>query len=256
MHHCLEEEDSRPLSESLLSGKDTFNCNSFLGLMALYHERTKNQDTELRAAFKVFDAESKSYIDWNTLMYVLMNAGEPLNEEEAVQMMKETDKDGTIDYEVTIQTAPPRPRRRSREEGEIRERKQRERERKRDGVRDKQTQRWDACSSALSYETLLPFSGPVSAYCCSWDFTEDVSSEFFIYLVKLKAESKSTEIRHPPLLPNPGHGSDNPEARFHEPGLRPHPSPSAHSCPLSPSLPLHPHHHQFLHGQQDREWRE
>ncbi|XP_076870093.1 uncharacterized protein C3orf18 homolog isoform X4 [Brachyhypopomus gauderio] len=141
MHHCLEEEDSRPLSESLLSGKDTFNCNSFLGLMALYHERTKNQDTELRAAFKVFDAESKSYIDWNTLMYVLMNAGEPLNEEEAVQMMKETDKDGTIDYEaVTIQTAPPRPRRRSREEGEIRERKQRERERKRDGVRDKQTQ--------------------------------------------------------------------------------------------------------------------
>lgn len=33
--------------------------------------------------------------------YVLMNAGEPLNEVEAEQMMKEADKDGdgTIDYE-------------------------------------------------------------------------------------------------------------------------------------------------------------
>lgn len=33
--------------------------------------------------------------------YVLMNAGEPLNEIEAEQMMKEADKDGdgTIDYE-------------------------------------------------------------------------------------------------------------------------------------------------------------
>lgn len=33
--------------------------------------------------------------------YVLTNSGEPLNEEEAEQMMKEADKDGdgTIDYE-------------------------------------------------------------------------------------------------------------------------------------------------------------
>lgn len=35
--------------------------------MALYHERAKNQDAELRAAFKVFDKEAKGYIDWNTL---------------------------------------------------------------------------------------------------------------------------------------------------------------------------------------------
>nr|XP_020453773.1 calmodulin-like protein 6 isoform X1 [Monopterus albus] len=85
-------------------GKGTFNCDSFLGLMALYHERTKNQDAELRAAFKVFDKEAKGYIDWNTLKYVLMNAGEPLNEIEAEQMMKEADKDGdgTIDYEEFV----------------------------------------------------------------------------------------------------------------------------------------------------------
>ncbi|XP_039610885.1 calglandulin-like [Polypterus senegalus] len=85
-------------------GKGTFSCDSFLELMALYHERAKNQDAELRAAFKVFDKESKGYIDWDTLKYVLMNAGEPLNEEEAEQMMKEADKDGdgTIDYEEFV----------------------------------------------------------------------------------------------------------------------------------------------------------
>ncbi|XP_022063704.2 calglandulin [Acanthochromis polyacanthus] len=86
------------------NGKGIFNCESFLGLMALYHERTKNQDAELRAAFKVFDKEAKGYIDWNTLKYVLMNAGEPLNEIEAEQMMKEADRDGdgTIDYEEFV----------------------------------------------------------------------------------------------------------------------------------------------------------
>ncbi|MBN3301011.1 CALGL protein, partial [Amia calva] len=85
-------------------GKGVFNCDSFLGLMVLYHEKAKNQDAELRAAFKVFDKESKGYIDWESLKYVMMNAGEPLNAEEAEQMMKEADKDGdgTIDYEEFV----------------------------------------------------------------------------------------------------------------------------------------------------------
>ncbi|CAM2104536.1 unnamed protein product, partial [Caretta caretta] len=84
--------------------KGTFNCDSFLVLMGIYHEKAKNQDEELRAAFKVFDKEHKGYIDWNTLKYVLMNAGEPLNEQEAELMMKEADKDGdgTIDYEEFV----------------------------------------------------------------------------------------------------------------------------------------------------------
>ncbi|XP_005986107.1 calglandulin [Latimeria chalumnae] len=84
--------------------KGTFNCDAFLVLMGIYHEKAKNQDAELRAAFKVFDKEEKGYIDWNTLKYVLMNAGEQLNETEAEQMMKEADKDGdgTIDYEEFV----------------------------------------------------------------------------------------------------------------------------------------------------------
>lgn len=43
--------------------------------------------------------------------YVLMNAGEPLNEVEAEQMMKEADKDGdgTIDYEGEWGMGPGRP---------------------------------------------------------------------------------------------------------------------------------------------------
>ncbi|KAM6947907.1 LOW QUALITY PROTEIN: calglandulin-like [Lycodopsis pacificus] len=85
------------------NGKGMFNCDSFLGLMGLYHERTKNQDAELRAAFKVFDKQGINI--YPTLnKYVLMNAAEPLNETEAEQMMKEADKDGggTINYEEFV----------------------------------------------------------------------------------------------------------------------------------------------------------
>ncbi|XP_022370499.1 calmodulin-like protein 6 [Enhydra lutris kenyoni] len=84
--------------------KGFFNCDSFLALMGIYWEKAQNQEGELRAAFRVFDKEGKGYIDWNTLKYVLMNAGEPLNEAEAEQMMKEADKDGdgTIDYEEFV----------------------------------------------------------------------------------------------------------------------------------------------------------
>ncbi|XP_023370907.1 calmodulin-like protein 6 [Otolemur garnettii] len=88
-------------SLNLLADRGFFNCDGFLALMGIYHEKAQNQESELRAAFRVFDKEGKGYIDWNTLKYVLMNAGEPLNEVEAEQMMKEADKDGdgTIDYE-------------------------------------------------------------------------------------------------------------------------------------------------------------
>nr|XP_035945493.1 calmodulin-like protein 6 [Halichoerus grypus] len=84
--------------------KGFFNCDSFLALMGIYWEKAQNQEGELRAAFRVFDKEGKGYIDWDTLKYVLMNAGEPLNEAEAEQMMKEADKDGdgTIDYEEFV----------------------------------------------------------------------------------------------------------------------------------------------------------
>uniref|UniRef100_UPI00398EEC46 calglandulin-like n=1 Tax=Pristiophorus japonicus TaxID=55135 RepID=UPI00398EEC46 len=85
-------------------GKGIFNCDNFLVLMADYNEKSKNQDEELKEAFLVFDPEKKGYIEWNTLKYVLMNAGEPLNEEEAEHMMKEADKDGdgTIDYQEFV----------------------------------------------------------------------------------------------------------------------------------------------------------
>uniref|UniRef100_A0A4W5PP63 Calmodulin like 6 n=1 Tax=Hucho hucho TaxID=62062 RepID=A0A4W5PP63_9TELE len=87
-------------------GKGTFNHESFLGLMALVHESARGQDAVLRAAFKVFQ-EAEGYIEWNTLKYVLMNVGEPLNELEAEQMMEaDYNGDGSIDYEefVTMMT--------------------------------------------------------------------------------------------------------------------------------------------------------
>nr|XP_059881886.1 calmodulin-like protein 6 [Delphinus delphis] len=79
--------------------------------MGVYWEKAQNQESELRAAFRIFDKEGKGYIDWDTLKYVLMNAGEPLSELEAEQMMKEADKDGdgTIDYEGEWGMGPGSP---------------------------------------------------------------------------------------------------------------------------------------------------
>ncbi|XP_038872582.1 calglandulin-like [Salvelinus namaycush] len=88
-------------------GKGTFNRESFLGLMALVHESARGQHAMLRAAFKVFEKEAEGYIEWNTLKYVLMNVGAPLNELKAEQMMEaDKDGDGSFDYEecVTMMT--------------------------------------------------------------------------------------------------------------------------------------------------------
>ncbi|XP_023851807.1 calglandulin isoform X2 [Salvelinus sp. IW2-2015] len=88
-------------------GKGTFNRESFLGLMALVHESARGQHAMLRAAFKVFEKEAEGYIEWNTLKYVLMNVGAPLNELKAEQIMEaDKDGDGSFDYEecVTMMT--------------------------------------------------------------------------------------------------------------------------------------------------------
>lgn len=60
-----------------------------------------NMSTSLLLTFKfIFHHIYLLFFD-NNFRYVLMNAGEPLNEIEAEEMMKEADKDGdgTIDYE-------------------------------------------------------------------------------------------------------------------------------------------------------------
>uniref|UniRef100_A0A452F1P9 EF-hand calcium-binding domain-containing protein 11 n=1 Tax=Capra hircus TaxID=9925 RepID=A0A452F1P9_CAPHI len=72
--------------------KGFFNCGNFL--------KAQNQEGELRAVLCIFDKEAKGYIDWDMLKYVLMNVGEPLNE----QMMKEANENGdrTLDYEGEV----------------------------------------------------------------------------------------------------------------------------------------------------------
>ena len=46
--------------------KGFFNYEGFLALMGVYWEKAQNQESELRAAFRIFD-EGKGYIDWGTL---------------------------------------------------------------------------------------------------------------------------------------------------------------------------------------------
>ncbi|EPQ10806.1 Calmodulin-like protein 6 [Myotis brandtii] len=81
---------------------------------------TAEQIKEYKGVFEMFDEEGNGQVKTaelerlmsllginptkSELAYVLTNAGEPLNEVEAEQMMKEADKDGdgTIDYEEFV----------------------------------------------------------------------------------------------------------------------------------------------------------
>ncbi|XP_056607032.1 calglandulin-like [Triplophysa dalaica] len=82
-------------------GKVTSICEGSLGLMVLFNEKSKKKlfDYQLHIAYKHLYTS-------DLLLYVLINAGEPLNENEAEQMMKGADKDadGTIDYEEFVAT--------------------------------------------------------------------------------------------------------------------------------------------------------
>ncbi|XP_038629890.1 calglandulin-like [Scyliorhinus canicula] len=53
---------------------------------------------------RLYDLHLSRFFAFFTSRYVLMNVGEPLNEDEAEHMMKEADKDGdgTIDYQEFV----------------------------------------------------------------------------------------------------------------------------------------------------------
>lgn len=68
--------------------------------MAKKTKGTSYED-ELKAAFKIFDADGNGSITVQELKQVLDNLGERLTEEEVGEMIKEadTDGDGTVNYE-------------------------------------------------------------------------------------------------------------------------------------------------------------
>lgn len=60
-----------------------------------------DQESSIRAAFKIFDRDGNGSIDAKELKYAMQNLGEKLTEKELQDMMREADVDGDgkINYE-------------------------------------------------------------------------------------------------------------------------------------------------------------
>lgn len=75
----------------------------FISLMAR-KMKDVNPEEELREAFQVLDKEKLGYMTTNELKHVVVKWGEAFSEEEAEQMIREADPDGTgkVQYEDFI----------------------------------------------------------------------------------------------------------------------------------------------------------
>merc|ERR1712020_755243 len=75
----------------------------FLTMMA-QTIKYKDNEEEVREAFRVFDKEKTGFISAAELRHIMTNLGEKLSEEEADEMIKEADPDenGQINYEEFV----------------------------------------------------------------------------------------------------------------------------------------------------------
>jgi calmodulin len=86
------------------NGNQRLDFQEFVAFMSKHwHER--DQEAELREAFRLFDRDNSGYITINELKQVMLNMGEKLNQEELEDMMREADvnRDGKLDYQEFVQ---------------------------------------------------------------------------------------------------------------------------------------------------------
>ncbi|CAF0754521.1 unnamed protein product [Adineta ricciae] len=86
------------------NGNQRLDFQEFVSFMSKHwHER--DQEQELREAFRLFDRDNSGFITINELKQVMLNMGEKLNQEELEDMMREADvnRDGKLDYQEFVQ---------------------------------------------------------------------------------------------------------------------------------------------------------
>lgn len=88
------EDDLRQMiNEVDADGSGTIDFAEFLTLMAR-KIKTKDSDTEISEAFKVFDKDGSGKISAEELRQVMNNLGEKLSDQEVDDMIREADTDG------------------------------------------------------------------------------------------------------------------------------------------------------------------
>lgn len=94
-----EEELEGMIKEADTDGSGTVDFNEFIGLMAL-KKLSREEEEELKAAFRVFDKNDDGHISAEELRRVMHNLSQKLSDKEVAEMMKEADVDnsGGIDY--------------------------------------------------------------------------------------------------------------------------------------------------------------
>merc|ERR1712228_499557 len=99
------EAELKKMVSAILEGKDSNKITfpEFLTMMAQTIQYKDNEE-EVREAFRVFDKEKTGFISAAELRHIMTNLGEKLSEEEADEMIREADidGDGQINYEEFV----------------------------------------------------------------------------------------------------------------------------------------------------------
>ena len=80
---------------------DNDGCLNFDEFIEMMSKTVRDEETEVKTmeAFKVFDRDGSGVIRISELKHILMNLGEPINEEEADDLLRLAEEDdGLIDY--------------------------------------------------------------------------------------------------------------------------------------------------------------
>lgn len=97
------EEVRRMIRDADCDGNGTVEFDEFLRMMRRYSEnqRSKSSEDELLEAFKVFDQNQDSVIDFGEIKRTMHFLGEAVTDDEVREMIREADRDhdGLVDFE-------------------------------------------------------------------------------------------------------------------------------------------------------------
>lgn len=99
-----EADIAKMIEEGDSEGMGWIDIADFLKLMSNQVKEPIMSEEDVRSAFRVFDKESNGFISAEELRHLLMGIGEPLEEEEMDELIRnaEVDGDGQVNYEEFV----------------------------------------------------------------------------------------------------------------------------------------------------------